>query len=204
MPDSRRIVFRCCETVPARRALNSGASTASCRGSRSTPDTRTSEAWQRIPGYCCLSTRHGHRCSLYAYDGHQSLHVDSRAVHLLPEFKCSFGPVVYGSVGIGLARFETKIGSNEFCELPVIVPINGVATQPPWLPIYSGTRRSWTGIGKASLRAAVSRSWMAEVNAHYTRASAIDADYDSNADIGNRRLEILGVALDLVWRLPAK
>lgn len=136
--------------------------------------------------------------------GTNSLHVDSRAVHLLPEFKCSFGPVVYGSVGIGLARFETKIGSNEFCELPVIVPINGVATQPPWLPIYSGTRRSWTGIGKASLRAAVSRSWMAEVNAHYTRASAIDADYDSNADIGNRRLEILGVALDLVWRLPPK
>jgi hypothetical protein len=138
--------------------------------------------------------------------GSNSLHVDARAVHLLPEFKCSFGHLLSASVGIGLARFETKIGSNEFYELPVTSPSTNLQPVPPpgWLPTYSGTRRSWTAIGKASLRATVSRSWMAEVNAHYTRASAIDTDYDSNADIGNRRLEILGVALDLIWRLPSK
>jgi hypothetical protein len=136
--------------------------------------------------------------------GTNSLHVDASAVYLLPEFKCSFGPLLSGSLGFGLARFEPKIGSNDFYQSLVIAPINGSAQPPTWLPEYSGTRRSWTGIGRASLRAAISRSWTAEATVHYTSAPAIDADYPSIADIGNRRLRVFGVALDLIWRFPAK
>ena len=133
---------------------------------------------------------------------HVDARVDARAVYLLPEFRCSFGSLLSGSLGVGLARFESKIGSNEFYEVPV--PVGGPALLPTWLPTYSGTRRSWTGIGRASLRAVVSRSWTAEASVHFTSAPAITADYALGADIGNRRLQVLGGTVDLIWRFPAK
>jgi hypothetical protein len=136
--------------------------------------------------------------------GTNSLHVEACEVCLIPEVRCSFGSLVSGSLGFGLARCEAKIGSNDFYQLPVIAPVGGSAPPPTWVPEYSGTSRSWTGLGRASLKAAVSRSWTAEVSAHFTSASAINAGYDLGGDIGNRRLQVFGAALDVIWRIPAK
>ena len=132
--------------------------------------------------------------------GTNSLHVDARATYLLPEFRCSFGSLLSGSLGFGLARFETKIGSNLFYQSGIIRTVDGSFA---WLPTYSGTRRTWTSLGRASLRAAISRSWTAEASVHLASVPAFNGLY-SNVDIGNRRLQVFGVALDLIWRLPAK
>jgi hypothetical protein len=137
------------------------------------------------------------------YMGINSFHVDACAAYLMPELRCQLGTLFSGSLGFGLARFETRIGSNLFEQYSFALPAGW-----PAYPDYSGTSRSWTGIGRASLRAAIWRSWTAEVSAHLTSASAIEmkhaADSIFNDDIGNRRLQVFGVALDLVWRLPAK
>ncbi len=137
------------------------------------------------------------------YLGTNSLHVDACAVYLLPEFRCQFGSLLSGSLGFGLSRFQTRIGSNLFEYFGVALPYGWSAH-----PVYSGATRSWTGIGRASIRAAISRSWAAEANAQFTSAPAIEMKYTAdsvfNDDIGNRRLQVIGVALDLIWRLPAK
>lgn len=136
--------------------------------------------------------------------GRNSFHVDARAVYLLPELKCSFGHHLSGSLGFGLARFESKIGGNLFIEQMQFSSIL-VGSVPPagWLPIYSGTRRSWTGLGRASLRAAFSRSWRAEAGAQLTGAPAF-SNFDPPGNIGRRRLEIIGGTVGLVWQLPAR
>jgi len=139
------------------------------------------------------------------YTGTNSLHVDACAVYLLPELRCEFGSLLSGSLGFGLARFETRIGSNYFTSPFMYFASVGGAL---WTPDYTGTSRSWTGLGRASLRAAISRSWTAEASAHFTSAPAIEMKYAADSvfddDIGNRRLQVFGVALDLIWRLPAK
>lgn len=136
--------------------------------------------------------------------GKNSFHVDARAVYLLPELAYTFGHHLSGSLGFGLARFESKIGGNLFFEQ---MQFSGtlVGSVPPagWLPIYSGTRRSWTGLGRASLRAAVSRSWRAEAGAQLTGAPAF-CNFDPAGNIGRRRLEIIGGTVGLVWQLPAR
>jgi len=136
--------------------------------------------------------------------GTNSLHVDARAIYLLPELSCSFGHLLSGSLGVGLATLETKVGSNLYYQTGIVSVVGGPPPLPPWLPTYSETRRSWTGLGRAGLRAAVSRSWMAEASAHFISAPAIGPAYPPFAEIGNRRLRVFGVALDLIWRLPAR
>ena len=130
--------------------------------------------------------------------GPDSLHVDARAVYFLPELRYSFGSLLSGSLGFGLARFESKIGSN-FYQSGMIGTAPGT-----WWETYSGTRRSWTSLGRASLRAAISRSWTLEASAHFTSAPAFSSYYVFGGVDGRERLQVLGVALDLIWRFPSK